>query len=140
MLHGGENAMAVLGLDHVNVITADLDATIDFYGQLLDLKRGESPGTAMGFQGAWLIDNAGQAVIHLQAFNPERHAAGRSGATDTGWIDHVALACEGFEATKARCAELGLPFQVNDRQFGNLRQIFVLDPNNVKLELNFAGD
>ena len=132
--------MPVKGLDHVNIVAADLEGTVAFYGSLLGLTRGETPGAAMGFAGAWLMDESGQAVIHLQAFNPERHESGRGPDTGTGWIDHVALACEGFEAMKQRCAELGLPYRVNDRKFGNLRQVFVTDPNNVTLELNFAGD
>ena len=52
----------------------------------------------------------------------------------------MALVCEGFEETKRRCENMGLAYRVNDRQFGRLRQVFVQDPNNVTLELNFAGD
>ena len=55
-------------------------------------------------------------------------------------LDHVALTCSGFDATKARCEELGIEYRVNDRQFGDLRQVFVLDPNDINLELNFPGD
>lgn len=132
--------MAVKGLDHVNIVTRDLDATADFYAGLLGLRRGETPAAAMGLKGAWMLDEAGQAIIHLQGFDPARHAAGRDESTGTGWIDHVALACEGFEDIKRRCEDMELPFRVNDRQFANLRQVFVQDPNNVTLELNFAGD
>jgi hypothetical protein len=39
-----------------------------------------------------------------------------------------------------RCAKLGIEHRVNDRKFGDLRQVFVTDPNNVVLELNFAGE
>ena len=132
--------MAVRGLDHVNIVARDLDATADFYARLLGLRRGESPGAGMGLKGAWMLDDGDRAIIHLQGFDPARHAAGRDETTGTGWIDHVALACEGFEETKQRCEAMGLAYRVNDRQFGNLRQVFVRDPNNVTLELNFAGD
>jgi catechol 2,3-dioxygenase-like lactoylglutathione lyase family enzyme len=130
--------MQVTGIDHVNIVAGDLDATAQFYADLLGLRRGETPGAALGFRGAWLIDAADRAIIHLMAWNEERHA-GRDCAA-TGSIDHVALACRGFDAMLERCAALGVEHRVNDRKFGDLRQIFVTDPNNVTLELNFAGD
>lgn len=131
--------MPVKGVNHVNIIADDLDETCRFYGDLLGFERGETPGAAMGFKGAWLLDDAGQPIIHLMAFHEERHA-GRDRGPATGAIDHVAFTCEDFAGTLRRCAELGVEHKVNDRQFGDLRQIFVTDPNNVSLELNFPGD
>ncbi|RZK02860.1 MAG: glyoxalase/bleomycin resistance/extradiol dioxygenase family protein [Novosphingobium sp.] len=131
--------MTVKGLDHVNIIAGDLDETARFYGDLLGLRRGETPGTAMGFKGAWLHDASGTPIIHLMAWNDDRHADLNRGSA-TGSIDHVALACEDFAGTLARCEALGVEHRVNDRKYGDLRQVFVRDPNNVMLELNFAGD
>ena len=73
-----------------------------------------------------------------KGYNPERHGELKTGLN--GALDHVALTCSGFDATKARCEELGIEYRVNDRQFGDLRQVFVLDPNDINLELNFPGD
>jgi catechol 2,3-dioxygenase-like lactoylglutathione lyase family enzyme len=129
--------MQVKGIDHVNIIAEDLDRTIAFYSDLLGFRAAESPGTAMGFRGSWLIDASGRPSIHLMAFNASRHAALVRGSA-TGLIDHVALACDDFESMVRRCEELAVEHAVNDRRFGDLRQIFVTDPNNVKLELNFA--
>jgi catechol 2,3-dioxygenase-like lactoylglutathione lyase family enzyme len=134
--------MPVKGVNHVNIIAGDLDETCRFYSDLLGFRRGETPGAAQGniggFKGAWLLDAADRPIIHLMAWNEERHGADRGAAT--GSIDHVALTCEDFAGTLARCEELGVEYRVNDRQFADLRQIFVTDPNNVALELNFAGD
>lgn len=131
--------MPVKGVNHVNIIANDLDETARFYEDLLGLRRGETPGTAMGFRGAWLHDAADRPIIHLMAWNEERHG-GTDRGTATGSIDHVALTCEDFAGTLRRCEELELEHRINDRRFGDLRQIFVTDPNNVALELNFAGD
>jgi catechol 2,3-dioxygenase-like lactoylglutathione lyase family enzyme len=131
--------MQVNGLDHVNIIAEDLDATVRFYEDLLGFRRGETPGAAMGFNGAWLHDAADRPIIHLMAWNEARHGGLERGAA-TGSIDHIALACQDFAGILKRCETLGLEHKVNDRQFGNLRQIFVSDPNNVSLELNFAGE
>ena len=44
----------------------------------------------------------------------------------------------GFHALGADLfLQLGVAHRVNDRKFGDLRQVFVTDPNNVVLELNF---
>lgn len=131
--------MQVKGLDHVNIIANDLDETASFYEKLLGFRRGETPGTAMGFKGAWLLDAADRPIIHLMAFHQDRHA-GLDRGSATGSIDHVALACQDFAGTLRRCDDLGIAHSVNDRKYGDLRQIFVTDPNNVKLELNFTGD
>src|SRR5258708_6659412 len=53
----GRNEMSVTGVNHVNIIANDLDETCQFYEDLLGFKRGETPGTAMGFKGAWLLDD-----------------------------------------------------------------------------------
>ena len=130
--------MPVNGLDHVNVIAADLDETIRFYGEVLGLKVGERPAS-IDFPGAWLLDAGGRAIIHLMAYDPARHGTDPRSAMPTGSIDHVALACADFAGTVRRCEELGIPHRINDRRHGDLRQVFLTDPNNVTLELNFVG-
>ncbi len=131
--------MQVKGIDHVNIIAQDLDRTIAFYGDLLGFRAEESPGTAMGFRGCWLVDGSGRPSIHVMAYHDTRHAELERGSA-TGLIDHVALACDDFDGMLRRCEEMGVEHRVNNRNFGDIRQIFVTDPSNVKLELNFAGD
>ena len=130
--------MKVNGLNHVNIVAADLDKTIGFYESVLGMKAREIPMAPAGFGGRWIFDEADQPIIHVQAYNPERHGARKEGPT--GSIDHVALTCSDFEGMLRRCQELELEHRVNDRQFGDLRQVFVTDPDNVVLELNFPGD
>jgi catechol 2,3-dioxygenase-like lactoylglutathione lyase family enzyme len=131
--------MTVRGLDHVNIIAADLDETARFYESVLGLKYGARP-SEMNFAGGWLYDQNDRAIIHLITYDPARHGDAERRGMPTGSIDHVALACEGFAATVRRCEELGLAHRINDRKYGDFRQIFLTDPNNVTLELNFAGD
>jgi catechol 2,3-dioxygenase-like lactoylglutathione lyase family enzyme len=134
--------MTVNALDHVNIVAHDLDTTVAFYGSLLGLTRLErSMLDTIGVRGAWLCDETGTAILHVQAFDPDRHRASDAGPlTPTGAIDHVALRCTGFAETLARVVELGLEHAVNDRKYGELRQIFIHDPDQVRLELNFSGD
>jgi hypothetical protein len=51
----------------------------------------------------------------------------------------VALRCSGYEELRAGLIARGLDHRVNLVAAIGLRQIFVLDPNQVLLELNFFG-
>jgi len=130
--------MQVNGLNHINIVTSDMARTVEFYEQVLGMKQQQIPMAPAGFGGCWIADSQGQPIIHLQAYNPERHGAERGGPT--GRLDHIALTCAGFDDTRRRCEALGIEYKVNDRQFGDLRQVFVTDPNEIKLELNFPAD
>jgi len=131
--------MQVKGLDHVNIIAADLEETTRFYEGVLGFRYGARPAE-MNFAGGWFYDAEDRPIIHVMTYDPARHGDQERRAMPTGSIDHVALACEDFAGTLRRCEELGIEHRVNDRKFGDLRQVFVTDPNNVTLELNFAGE
>ncbi len=134
-----EMLMQVKGLNHINIVTADLAATVTFYETVLGMKARELPmALPPGFDGRWICDSQDQPIIHVQAYNPDRHGPTPSGPGGT--IDHVALNCADFAGTRQRCDDLGVDYRVNDRQFGEIRQVFVTDPNAINLELNFAGD
>ena len=130
--------MQVNGLNHINIVTADLARTVEFYESVLGMSAATMPAVVPGFEGRWISDSQGQPIIHVQAYNPDRHETRPGGANGT--IDHIALTCADFEGTKRRCEELGVDYRVNDRQFGDLRQVFITDPNEIRLELNFAED
>jgi catechol 2,3-dioxygenase-like lactoylglutathione lyase family enzyme len=131
--------MQVKGLDHVNIIAADIAETARFYEELLGFRYGERP-SEMNFPGGWLYDADDRPIIHVIGYDRARHGEQERHTMPTGSIDHVALACEGFAAMVKRCEELGIAHRVNDRKYADLRQVFVTDPNNITLELNFAGD
>src|SRR5918994_2518458 len=77
-----ESPMTVKLLDHVNIHTADLAGTVDFYVDVIGLEQGERP-TTIGRPGAWLYCG-GRPLIHLIEVEQSRHS-------DTGAIDHVAF-------------------------------------------------
>lgn len=51
----------------------------------------------------------------------------------------MALKCSGYEELRAQLTRRGLEHRLNEVTAAGLRQIFVLDPNGVLLELNFFG-
>jgi len=132
--------MQVRGLNHVNIVAADLDKTVSFYEAVLGMNAKPIPMAPAGFNGRWIEDEDGQPIIHVQEYNAERHGPLGSDRDTTGSIDHVALTCVDFDSMVQRCEDMGLDYRVNNRQFGDLRQVFVTDPDNISLELNFPGD
>lgn len=119
--------MRIGELDHYNIITADLDRSVAFYEQILGLRNGERPD--FGIPGAWLYAGK-RPVVHLIGVDKND----KSGA---GTIDHVAFRAEDFEATRETLTEKGVAFSQVDIPDFNLQQIFLHDPDGVKIELNF---
>lgn len=133
--------MQVQGLDHINVVTEDMEATTGFYAAVLGLERCNAPPPVLPHQVQWVYDAAGSPLIHIAHADFQRER-GRAVATGepTGAIHHVAFACTGFDALIDRLKALGLQHRVNRIDAIGLRQVFVADPNKVLLELNFACD
>ena len=118
------------GLDHVNIETTDLETSVRFYEELLGLKAGWRPN--FGVPGAWLYVGE-QPIVHLvvrETVNPP----------PTGAIHHVALKASGLEETTARLEKAGVEFTKTVVPDLGVTQLFVDDPNGVKLELNFYAD
>ena len=130
----------VNGIDHVNIISGNLDATAHFYERLLGLRPAATRDASDTFSRGWLYDSHNRPILHLRAYNAERDGIPDRKSLPTGSIDHVALACSDFTATLQRCEEMELAIRVNDQKYGKLRQIFLHDPNNVLLELNFGEE
>lgn len=132
--------MRVNALDHVNVITADLDGTARWYAELFGLERRDAPPPLTPRNAQWMYDAAGRAIIHINSTECPRTYDREVTPGPTGALHHVALNCSGYEEMRRRLEGRGLGFQTNSLQAIGLRQIFTLDPNGVLLELNFFGD
>ena len=131
--------MHVEALDHVNIITADLEGTVRFYADLLDLEPRDGPPPLTHQNARWMYDRAGRAIVHINSLECQRAYDREVRAGPTGALHHVALRCSGYEEVRARLSRRGIGHQLNEVAAVGLRQIFVLDPNQVLLELNFFG-
>jgi catechol 2,3-dioxygenase-like lactoylglutathione lyase family enzyme len=123
-------SMSVGMLDHYNVSTRKLGDTVRFYEDILGLVNGPRP--PFDFPGAWLYSE-GHPVLHLNDISP----TDKQQPADSGVIDHVAFGSRGFEAMKQHLAQKGVSFRVNVVPNSPRRQIFLTDPNNVLIELNY---
>jgi catechol 2,3-dioxygenase-like lactoylglutathione lyase family enzyme len=126
-------------LDHVNIITADLEVRVRFYTELFDLEPRDGPPPLTHANARWMYDAAGRAIVHINTLDCPRAYDRDVRAGATGALHHVALRCSGYEEVRARLKRRGIGYQLHDIAAVGLRQIFVLDPNQVLLELNFFG-
>jgi catechol 2,3-dioxygenase-like lactoylglutathione lyase family enzyme len=132
--------MRVNWLDHVNIIATDLHGTARFYADLLGLEIRNAPPPLTPENAQWMYDATGRAILHINSVDCPRTYARDVQPGPTGSIHHIALNCSGYDEMLARIAARGLKSQCNEVKAIGLRQIFVLDPNDVLLELNFFAD
>jgi catechol 2,3-dioxygenase-like lactoylglutathione lyase family enzyme len=123
-------------LFHIAIKTADLDATVRFYTEVLGMVVADRP--PIGFPGAWLkpAQADGNAIFHLYAGDAAREPDG-SIITRTGAIDHVSVVCQGYSRFRERFEHYRLDYRENLVPATPLWQLFVHDPNGVQLELTF---
>lgn len=136
--------MPVDCVDHVNIRTPDLPGTIAFYTETLGMTASPAPG-ASSEEACWLLDTDGRAAIHLGRLElryPTDHWQVRQSpvATETGRLHHVALRCSGYDEVRSRLIGHGCTISESAIDSIGLKQIFVTEPNNILLELNFWNE
>ena len=133
--------MHVEAIDHVNIITSDLEATAGFFADVLGLERRDGPPPLTFRNAQWMFDASGRAVVHINTEDaPRAYDRDTTAGPSTGALHHVALRCVGHDAMVARLEDRGIDFRRNRVAAIGLRQIFVSEPNGVLLELNYFGD
>lgn len=126
--------MPLRGLEHVLVLTDDLEVTRAFYCDVLGFEVGERPQLA--FPGYWLYLD-GAACVHVaDRAAYEAHAAEMGLRPAAGPVDHLAFAAEDHEALVARLEAAGVEAVTNNVPAVGIRQLFLDDPNGVRIELN----
>jgi catechol 2,3-dioxygenase-like lactoylglutathione lyase family enzyme len=119
----------IVGMNHFTVIAKDPKATLDFYVGALGLSEGHRPD--LGFPGAWLYADGGEhAVLHVYFDRPVPQPP-------AGVIDHMAFSAKGLKEVKARFDERGLKYDLRQQRGSGTWQLFSLDPNGARVELDF---
>jgi catechol 2,3-dioxygenase-like lactoylglutathione lyase family enzyme len=122
--------MPVDALQHINIRARDVERTRDFYVRILGLRVGDRPPfTSIGY---WLYLGA-DPVIHLV----QKTAGEPVSNPDTGAIDHIAFRGVDLEGTRQTLVREGLTFREALVPRDNSVQLFVDDPDGVRIELNF---
>jgi catechol 2,3-dioxygenase-like lactoylglutathione lyase family enzyme len=123
--------MPVQRMDHFNIITDDLPATLAFYEEHLNLKPGARP--PFKFSGAWLYADGGRGkdpILHVVA-GKERKLLVK------GVIDHMAFYGTGLAASVAKLKAKGIDYELRRLPEYGTWQLFFHDPNNAKVEIDF---
>jgi catechol 2,3-dioxygenase-like lactoylglutathione lyase family enzyme len=133
--------MPLSHLEHFLIQTADLQATRDWYVRVLGMKEGWHPD--FKFPVVWLYIGE-KDVLHLTeggsnvSENRKKYLGQQS--TDvhgSGVVDHVAFRALGLPGMLAHLEREGIEFTRRMVSDQGLYQLFLHDPNGVKIELNF---
>ena len=119
--------MPITAMNHFTIIAEDLDATRRFYSEILGLTEGDRP--PLPFPGIWFYVGD-QAVLHVvggRALPDER----------AGVLDHMAFTTTGLAETERRMQAHGIDYKLAPQVGSGIWQMFFLDPNGAKVELNF---
>ena len=131
--------MSVTELEHVLVLSDDIDRSRSFYERALGLKPGARP--QLPFRGYWLYAGATACLhiadresyrMHAQTLGlqvAERHAG-------PGPVDHIAFNGSDYESFVDRLTELGINPVRNEVPSGGPRQLFFDDPDGLRVEVN----
>lgn len=118
-------------LDHINVVTEDLGATVSFFTDIIGLRDGERPNFTSA--GAWMYgEDGGPAIVHIVARKPD--------AGSTGPLDHVAFRGQDLDALTTRLTAHDIEFDARIVPGTGDRQIFFNAPFGLKIEVNFPPE
>lgn len=121
--------MTVTAMNHFTILTDDVDRTVAFYGDLLGMRAGARP--PFDFPGAWLYAEGGEdPILHVIA-GRWREGLG------AGVLDHMAFSARGLAGTLERLKARGIDYQLRRQPGYGTWQLFFMDPNGAKVELDF---
>ena len=124
--------MTLHRLDHYNIETVLPEETVAFYTEVLGLTNAPERRPPVGQPGTWILVGDHPA-IHVNFVGEDRSGP-------TGSIDHIAFQGSGYEEMRSRLAESGASYEVVESPQFDLKQIFVMDPNGVKIEINIRNE
>ena len=137
--------MPLTGLNHYLLVAKNLERTKDFYCNVLGMELAERPD--FGFPGYWL--KVGEDIcVHLASqeankirdqFLLKKHPKGTKGS---GSVDHIAFLAQNPAEVRSRIQKNKI--EMHFRSFPDAKpplfQIFLKDPDDVTIELNFLGE
>jgi len=134
--------MPLSHIEHYLIAADDMDKTRDWYRDVLGMQEGWHPD--FGFPVYWMY-LGGQDVVHIgpnakNADDIQKAYLGRTSqntGSGTGAVDHIAFRAKGLNETMAHLRSRGVQFNERRANGQALYQLFLFDPNGVKVELNF---
>lgn len=137
-----DNTKITITFDHYLLFTTDLKKTVDWYSNVLGIKPGPTPDFDVPVH--WLYLD-GKPIIHAAERNPKNQIESYIGKVDynqnkgSGLIDHIAFNCTGLTKMLSRLNELKVEYTQYRVDTTSRYQVFMFDPNGVKIELDFQA-
>ncbi len=141
--------MPIGRLDHYSIRTFDLEASRQFYTEIMGFISGPRP--PFNFPGVWLYSGEptpdSNGVVHiigidrdnpegLKAYLGDKDAGALEG---TGTVDHIAFRADGLDDMRSRCQRHGIQYRERTVPNLGLHQVFIEDPSGVTIELNYPA-
>jgi catechol 2,3-dioxygenase-like lactoylglutathione lyase family enzyme len=117
-------------MSHFTILTKDVAATEAFYAEMLGLKAGYRPPISR--PGVWLYAGD-QPVLHV--IDPIKMPSEPAGV-----LDHMAFNATGIKEVAAKLKARGIDYALQQQGETGMWQMFFLDVNGAKVELNFEKD
>ena len=135
--------MPLSHIEHFLVAADDVDGTRDWYARVLGMESGPHPD--FGFPVHWMYVN-GVDIVHIgpsakQAGEIQKKYLGRTSqaAEGTGALDHIAFRATGLRQMLQHLHDLGIKPSQRRANGQALFQLFLYDPNGIKIELNYEA-
>jgi catechol 2,3-dioxygenase-like lactoylglutathione lyase family enzyme len=134
--------MPITHMQHYMVLARDLEKTRAFYCDVLGLRTGPRP--PFKFNGLWIYagDVACVHVAERASYDETANTAANSADSygdGSGSVDHIAFAATDFDELVARFTRHGVKYRVTQVPGKDLRQIFVMDPDGIQIEINIRS-
>lgn len=130
-------------MQHFLIQSEDIEKTKDWYVDVLGMRVGDTPDFKFPVYWLYLGD---QDVLHLTqggknvSENRLTYLGQSSQATHgTGVIDHIAFRATGLLDMIAHFEKKSIEFKERQVDDQGLYQLFLFDPNGIKIELNFEN-
>lgn len=135
--------MPLSHIEHFLLQTTDMEKTREWYTRVLGMRVGPSPDFKFPVFWLYLGD---KDVVHVTeggknvSENRKQYVGQQSDALEgTGVVDHIAFRATGLREMIAHLRSLKIDFKQRQVDDQGLYQLFLFDPNGVKVELNYAN-
>lgn len=132
--------MPIEEFDHYTVRAADFDASWRFYGEVLGLRCESRPGMPVR-AGIVSFGPGDRWLVHLFAAQADASTgapvSAQSAEPRTGALVHIATNATDLAEMRARLDKHGWSYRERTLEARALRQIHLLDPDGIEIEVNF---
>ena len=128
--------MGITELNHINIRTVKMEATKDFFVNIVGLEIGWRPD--FDSHGYWLY--CGDVpIVHLSGSDPDGEPRTNHEGRGNG-LDHLGLFAKDLVGMENTLTENDVTYRKCLASGGKLIQVFFLDPNGVQVELGFDAE